>query len=272
MRNGQNNKRMRGRNNHHHHRKNQNPLTRVYESNGPEVKIRGTASHVAEKYVQLARDAMTSGDPVTAENYHQHAEHYFRLIAAAQEQFRQQNPYYRPEGETQSDNTDGTYEDTDDGLNQPMQGQPNFGNQQPPYPPRDAQPFSPREPQPSFGGNDQQPHQQGRPQHQQHQHRHQHHQNQQPQHQQPQHQQPQHQQPNQPAGVESNDGERLPSFITGGGQPQQNFNQNGGYENQGGDRYQMHRRRRHRSHHRPDVQGGGQGPSGGESPDDSRRD
>ena len=90
MRNGQN-KRMRGRNrNHkshhgggggggggggHHH----NPLTRVYESNGPEVKIRGTAHHIAEKYLQLARDAQGSGDPVTAENHFQHAEHYLRM-------------------------------------------------------------------------------------------------------------------------------------------------------------------------------------------------
>ena len=91
MRNGQ--KRMRGRGGNNH-RKSQNPLTRVYESNGPDVKIRGTASHIAEKYIQLARDAQSSGDPVAAENYYQHAEHYFRLIAAAQEQFRQQNPYY----------------------------------------------------------------------------------------------------------------------------------------------------------------------------------
>ena len=90
MRNGQ--KRMRGRNNNH--RKSQNPLTRVYESNGPDVKIRGTASHIAEKYIQLARDSQGSGDPVAAENYYQHAEHYFRLIALAKEQFRQQNPYY----------------------------------------------------------------------------------------------------------------------------------------------------------------------------------
>src|SRR5262245_6202519 len=145
MRNGQN-KRMRGRN-HHHHRKNQNPLTRVYESNGPEVKIRGTASHVAEKYVQLARDAMASGDPVTAENYHQHAEHYFRLIAAAQEQFRQQNPYYRPEGEVRDDNRDDSFDDGDDMAAQPMPGPANFGNQQA-YPPRySQQPYPPREPQ-----------------------------------------------------------------------------------------------------------------------------
>ena len=98
MRNGQ--KRMRGRGGNNH-RKSQNPLTRVYESNGPDVKIRGTASHVAEKYIQLARDAQSSGDPVAAENYYQHAEHYFRLIAAAQEQFRQQNPYYNQQPQQQ---------------------------------------------------------------------------------------------------------------------------------------------------------------------------
>lgn len=65
-------------------RRESNPLTRTYESNGPDVKIRGTARHVAEKYLQLARDAHTGGNPVAAENYLQHAEHYFRLIAAAQ--------------------------------------------------------------------------------------------------------------------------------------------------------------------------------------------
>jgi hypothetical protein len=79
MRPGQN-KRMRGRNN----RKGPNPLTRAYESNGPDVKIRGTAQHIAEKYLQLARDAQSSGDTVVAESYLQHAEHYIRLIAAAQ--------------------------------------------------------------------------------------------------------------------------------------------------------------------------------------------
>ncbi len=91
--NHQNNKRMRGRN---RGGKGPNPLSRSYESNGPDVKIRGTAQHIAEKYLQLARDAQASGDPVTAESYLQHAEHYLRLIAAAQEQFRQQNPSYRP--------------------------------------------------------------------------------------------------------------------------------------------------------------------------------
>ena len=81
---------MRGRN---RSSKGPNPLTRSYESNGPDVKIRGTAQHVAEKYSQLARDAQASGDPVAAENYFQHAEHYFRIIAAAQEQLREQFGY-----------------------------------------------------------------------------------------------------------------------------------------------------------------------------------
>jgi hypothetical protein len=65
-------------------RREPNPLTHSYESNGPDVKIRGTARHIAEKYLQLARDAHTGGNPVAAENYLQHAEHYFRLIATAQ--------------------------------------------------------------------------------------------------------------------------------------------------------------------------------------------
>ena len=62
---------------------------RSYDSNGPEVKIRGTASHVYEKYLQLARDANSSGDRVMAENYLQHAEHYYRIVAATQAQMAQ---------------------------------------------------------------------------------------------------------------------------------------------------------------------------------------
>jgi hypothetical protein len=65
-------------------RREPNPLTRLHESQGPDVRIRGTARHVADKYLQLARDAHTGGNPVQAENYLQHAEHYFRLIAAAE--------------------------------------------------------------------------------------------------------------------------------------------------------------------------------------------
>ena len=83
MRQGQQNRRGRGRGG----RKPQNPLARNYESNGPDVKIRGTAAHIAEKYMSLARDALASGDMVSAESYLQHAEHYNRIIMAAQTQF-----------------------------------------------------------------------------------------------------------------------------------------------------------------------------------------
>jgi hypothetical protein len=91
MRQGQQNRRGRGRsnnnnNNNNNGRKPQNPLARNYESSGPDVKIRGTAAQVAEKYMALARDAASSGDPVLAENYLQHAEHYNRIIMAAQAQ------------------------------------------------------------------------------------------------------------------------------------------------------------------------------------------
>lgn len=69
-------------------RRSQNPLQRSYESNGPDVKIRGNAQVIADKYATLARDAQSSGDSVMAENYLQHAEHYNRIILAAQPQPR----------------------------------------------------------------------------------------------------------------------------------------------------------------------------------------
>lgn len=219
MRNGQN-KRMRGRN-----RKGQNPLTRVYESNGPDVKIRGTASHIADKYIQLARDAQASGDPVGAENYFQHAEHYFRLIAAAQEQFRQSNPYYRPEQEPRDDFAD---ESEDEAAEQPTAAaeQP-FGTGEPqpyvreqPYPPREPQPYGGREPRPHGGRS----------------------------------------QPAAQGGGDAQSGDSLPAFITGGAQPQpqgepyQGYRQPNGFDGQG-DRFPLHRRRRRHRGPRGDQPG-----------------
>ena len=83
-------RRSRGRNNSN--RKGPNPLTRSYESNGPDVKVRGTAMHIAEKYMSLARDAQANGDSVAVENYLQHAEHYNRIVMAAQAQLQQSQP------------------------------------------------------------------------------------------------------------------------------------------------------------------------------------
>jgi Domain of unknown function (DUF4167) len=152
MRPGQN-KRMRGRPTNN--RRGPNPLTRSYESNGPDVKIRGNAHHVAEKYLQLARDAHTGGDPVAAENYLQHAEHYFRLIAAAQAaQALAQSGQSRPPGEGDGDDLEdegdfGTLSDRfaspaerQSGYQQPQQGfQP-----QPNVAPNPPQPYVERPP------------------------------------------------------------------------------------------------------------------------------
>jgi hypothetical protein len=54
----------------------------TFDSNGPNVKIRGNAFQVFERYVALAREAAASGDRIAAENFYQHAEHYFRLMNA----------------------------------------------------------------------------------------------------------------------------------------------------------------------------------------------
>ena len=61
---------------------NHNHGNRSLESNGPDVKIRGTAAQIYEKYSQYARDAQSGGDRVKYENYLQHAEHYYRVMAA----------------------------------------------------------------------------------------------------------------------------------------------------------------------------------------------
>ncbi len=60
------------------------PLNRnhVFDSSGPDLRIRGTAQQLFEKYLQLGRDASSSGDRVMAESYFQHAEHYFRILNA----------------------------------------------------------------------------------------------------------------------------------------------------------------------------------------------
>ena len=64
--------------------------SQTFDSNGPSVKIRGNAYQVYERYLGLAREAQSSGDPVAAENFYQHAEHYFRVMNANGEAFRQQ--------------------------------------------------------------------------------------------------------------------------------------------------------------------------------------
>lgn len=113
-----------------------NNAHRSFDSNGPDVKIRGTANHIFERYCQLARDANSSGDRVAAENYLQHAEHYYRIMLAQGVTAMQRANAGNGQGGGQPQ------------PQQPQQqGQP---QQNPPQPMGGQQAFSEGEPQPSL--------------------------------------------------------------------------------------------------------------------------
>ncbi|MBL1419626.1 MAG: DUF4167 domain-containing protein [Alphaproteobacteria bacterium] len=104
----QNNRRGRHNNNRRNNNNNsgggnkpQNTLTRNFDSNGPDVKIRGNAQTVADKYTSLAQDAISSGSRIMAENYFQHAEHYKRIVSIAQEQVAEQKAAHQAKMDAQ---------------------------------------------------------------------------------------------------------------------------------------------------------------------------
>ena len=74
---------------------------RAFSSNGTEVRVRGNANQLLEKYLALARDAQAAGDRIAAENYSQHAEHYFRMINANAEGNSRSRHHQPPEGTAQ---------------------------------------------------------------------------------------------------------------------------------------------------------------------------
>ena len=78
--------RSRSKQNRNNNRSVGNVLNRVFDSSGPEGKVRGTPQQIIDKYNQLARDAQLSNDRVATENFQQHAEHYLRLLAHAQKE------------------------------------------------------------------------------------------------------------------------------------------------------------------------------------------
>jgi hypothetical protein len=97
MRHGTSGRRQRHRGNNGGHQGNngrrpQQNRMQVFDSNGPDVRIRGTAHQVAEKYMVLAKDAASAGNRVLAESYLQHAEHYNRIIATFEEDVRDRTP------------------------------------------------------------------------------------------------------------------------------------------------------------------------------------
>ena len=99
----------------------------TFDSNGPNVKIRGSAHQIFERYVTLAREAAIGGDPVAAENLYQHAEHYFRLANASRESNQQGNPP-RP-----TSPADASAKDTEQGSSETdlERSQPGWGDDRP---------------------------------------------------------------------------------------------------------------------------------------------
>jgi hypothetical protein len=81
----------------------------VFDSNGPDMRVRGTSQQLFEKYLQLGRDATSSGDRVMAESYFQHAEHYFRILNAMN-QAAQQNGQTHQQGPAPRRQYNGTEE------------------------------------------------------------------------------------------------------------------------------------------------------------------
>ena len=106
MRSNSSNRRSRNRGGN---RKNSSNRSQVLDSNGPDVRIRGTAFQINEKYLALAKDAAASGDRVLAESYLQHAEHYQRMINVwnqEDEDRQKQQEANRPSVKEQDDTDD----------------------------------------------------------------------------------------------------------------------------------------------------------------------
>ena len=105
-------------------------INRVYESSGPDGKVRGTAQQIIEKYESLARDAATSGDRVAAENYNQHAEHYTRIMLAATGAY--DDPPRRPQEFGAESEDSGEYEGAEEGASgEEGEARPRFEQPQP---------------------------------------------------------------------------------------------------------------------------------------------
>ena len=112
-------------NNNNNRSRHQAPRNQNFDSNGPEGRVRGSATQVLDRYLAQARDAQAAGDGVLAENLFQHAEHYYRVLSIANAQFEQQQRERQsvderdrrsPRGENQNDNGG------DEGENQQRDG------------------------------------------------------------------------------------------------------------------------------------------------------
>mgnify|MGYP001585522796 CR=1 FL=1 len=146
MRTSKNRSRSKSNRNNNNNRSNVNIVNRVFDSSGPEGKVRGTPQQIIEKYTQLARDAQLAHDRVATENFQQHAEHYTRLLGKAvreQEARReQQEAQHRERQQNREDNRAQHNQNKSDDVASAGSDQPQ-PNPQPQHKPRenhDAQP------------------------------------------------------------------------------------------------------------------------------------
>ncbi len=132
-----------------------NVVNRVFDSNGPEGKVRGTPQQIIDKYNQLARDAALGNDRVAAENFQQHAEHYLRMLSEAQREVdakREQQERENRERQAQRDKEraerdaqkSAEREDRDSNQGQPDGGNGNGNGEQPQPAPRAEQRSEPK--------------------------------------------------------------------------------------------------------------------------------
>ena len=128
------NKRSRGRNNGngpHHNRPRLPHRIQTFDSNGPNVKIRGNAYQVFERYVALAREAAASGDRIAAENLYQHAEHYFRVMNANGDANAHGAPRPVTPADIEMNGPEGDHQEAEEALLQPASPQPPPDDQPP---------------------------------------------------------------------------------------------------------------------------------------------
>jgi len=125
----------------------QNSRVQSFDSSGPEGKVRGTANQVYEKYLALARDASSSGDRVMAENFFQHAEHYFRIMLANGHQTNAHHANGFGDDALGDDDDEATGQRSGTNQSQPFQPNPNQGADRAPQPQGQPQPQRPQQPQ-----------------------------------------------------------------------------------------------------------------------------
>ncbi|MEM6593681.1 MAG: DUF4167 domain-containing protein [Pseudomonadota bacterium] len=119
--------------NRNNNRPSGNIVNRVFDSSGPEGKVRGTPQQIIEKYQQLHRDAQLSGDRVSAENFQQHAEHYARMLAEA---LKEQEARREAHEAQQAQNRERQQREREERLEKQQAMQNGDGDQQPQEKPR----------------------------------------------------------------------------------------------------------------------------------------